>query len=156
MQTEYSIWWRRPEEAVLPTVEELGIGFVPYSPLGRGFLTGKIGVDTKFDASDFRTKLPRFTAQALAANQELLNVLSKLAQHKGASLSQMALAWLLARRPWIVPIPGTTKLARLQENNEAVQLELTPEDMIAIEEAASAVKILGERYPVELEEMTNI
>lgn len=156
VQTEYSIWWRRPEEAVLPTVEELGIGFVPYSPLGRGFLTGKIGVDTKFDASDFRTKLPRFTAQALAANQELLNVLSKLAQHKGASLSQMALAWLLARRPWIVPIPGTTKLARLQENNEAVQLELTPEDMIAIEEAASAVKILGERYPVELEEMTNI
>ncbi|OPZ81231.1 MAG: putative oxidoreductase YdbC [bacterium ADurb.Bin425] len=124
--------------------------------MGRGFLTGKIGVDTKFDASDFRTKLPRFTAQALAANQELLNVLSKLAQHKGASLSQMALAWLLARRPWIVPIPGTTKLARLQENNEAVQLELTPEDMIAIEEAASAVKILGERYPVELEEMTNI
>ncbi|MBN8660740.1 MAG: aldo/keto reductase [Candidatus Obscuribacter phosphatis] len=156
VQTEYSIWWRRPEEAVLPTVEELGIGFVPYSPLGRGFLTGKIGVDTKFDASDFRTKLPRFTAQALAANQELLNVLSKLAQHKGASLSQMALAWLLARRPWIVPIPGTTKLARLQENNEAVQLELSPEDMIAIEEAASAVKILGERYPVELEEMTNI
>lgn len=156
VQTEYSIWWRRPEQAVLPTVEELGIGFVPYSPLGRGFLTGKIGVDTKFDASDFRTKLPRFTAQALAANQELLNVLSKLAQHKGASLSQIALAWLLARRPWIVPIPGTTKLARLQENNQSVQLELTPEDMTAIEEAASAVKILGERYPVELEEMTNI
>ncbi|MCA0315559.1 MAG: aldo/keto reductase [Candidatus Melainabacteria bacterium] len=156
VQTEYSIWWRRPEEAVLPTVEELGIGFVPYSPLGRGFLTGKIGVDTKFDESDFRTKLPRFTAQALAANQELLDVLSELAKRKSASLSQIALAWLLARRPWIVPIPGTTKLARLQENNQAVQLELTPEDMAAIEEAASAVKILGERYPAELEKMTNI
>ena len=154
LQNEYSLWWRKAEEEVLPTLEELGIGFVPYSPLGRGFLTGKMNDDTTFDSSDFRTKLPRFTPEARRANQALVDLLHKIAKRKGATPAQIALAWLLAQKPWVVPIPGTTKLKRLEENIGATEIELTQEDLREIETAASKIKVQGARYPEHLEQMT--
>jgi aryl-alcohol dehydrogenase-like predicted oxidoreductase len=154
VQSEYSLWWRRPEEEVLPTLEELGIGFVPYSPLGKGFLTGKINEDTKFDSSDFRNIVPRFTPEARKANQALVDLLGKIGERKKATPAQIALAWLLAQKPWIVPIPGTTKLARLEENIGAVAVELTSDDLREIESAASKITIQGARYPERLEQMT--
>jgi len=138
---------------VLPTVEELGIGFVPYSPLGRGFLTGKINENTTFDSSDFRNKLPRFTPQARKANQALVDLLGKIAKRKNATPAQIALAWLLAQKPWIVPIPGTNKLERLEENIAAVSIQLTPDDLREIDSAASKIPVQGERYPEELQRM---
>jgi len=154
LQSEYSLWWRRPEEDVLPTLEGLGIGFVPFSPLGKGFLTGKIDEDTKFDKTDFRNIVPRFTPEARKANQALVGLLGKFAQQKNATPAQIALAWLLAKKPWIVPIPGTTKLHRLEENLGAADVELTPEDLRAIETASSNIKVEGARYPERLERMT--
>jgi aryl-alcohol dehydrogenase-like predicted oxidoreductase len=154
LQSEYSLWWRRPEEEVLPTLEELGIGFVPYSPLGKGFLTGKIDASTTFDSTDFRTTLPRFTTEARQANQALVDLIGKIAARKRATPAQIALAWLLARKPWIVPIPGTTKLERLEENIGAVNLELSSSDLAEIESAASKIKVQGSRYPEKLEELT--
>ncbi len=154
LQSEYSLWWRQPEEEVLPTLEELGIGFVPFSPLGRGFLTGKIDENTTFDNSDFRNTLPRFTPDALKANQALIEVLGKIAERKKATPAQIALAWLLAQKPWIVPIPGTTKLHRLEENIGAAAIELTADDLREIESAASKIKVQGARYPEKLEQMT--
>jgi aryl-alcohol dehydrogenase-like predicted oxidoreductase len=154
LQSEYSLWWRRPEEEVLPALEELGIGFVPFSPLGRGFLTGKIDENTTFDSSDFRNVLPRFTPEARKANQALLDVLRALGARKRATPAQIALAWLLARKPWIVPIPGTTKLHRLEENLGAADVELTPDDLREIEDASSRVRIQGSRYPDHLEART--
>src|SRR5438270_6838930 len=141
LQNEYSLWFREPEKEVLPTVEELGIGFVPYSPLGRGFLTGKINENTTFDSSDFRNKLPRFTPQARKANQALVDLLGKIAKRKNATPAQIALAWLLAQKPWIVPIPGTTKLERLEENIGAVSIQLTPDDLHEIDSAASKIPV---------------
>jgi aryl-alcohol dehydrogenase-like predicted oxidoreductase len=155
VQSEYSLWWRRPEEEVLPALEELGIGFVPYSPLGKGFLTGKMDENTRFDSTDFRSKLPRFTPEALKANQALIDLLGEIAARKKATPAQIALAWLLAQKPWIVPIPGTTKLHRLEENIGAVSVELTPEDLGEIENAAAKIKVEGARYPEQLEQMTN-
>jgi aryl-alcohol dehydrogenase-like predicted oxidoreductase len=154
LQSEYSLWWRGPEKEILPTLEELGIGFVPYSPLGRGFLTGKMAASATFAPSDFRSKLPRFQPDALAANQALVDLLAVIAARKGATPAQIALAWLLSRKPWIVPIPGTTKLARLEENIGAAALELTREDLRDIETAATHVQVQGERYPESLERMT--
>jgi len=154
LQNEYSLWWRKAEEEVLPTLEELGIGFVPYSPLGRGFLTGKMNDDTTFDSSDFRTKLPRFTPEARKANQALVHLLSDIAKRKKATPAQIALAWLRAQKRWIVPIPGTTKLQRLEENIGATEIELTQEDLREIETAASKIKVQGARYPEHLEQMT--
>ncbi len=154
VQSEYSLWWTRPEEAVLPTLEKLGIGFVPFSPLGRGFLTGKINEDTTFDSTDFRNILPRFTPEARKANQVLVDWLGKVAEQKGATPAQIALAWLLAQKPWIVPIPGTTKLARFEENIGAVRVELTPDVIREIENAAVKIKVQGDRYPEELERRT--
>ena len=154
VQSEYSLWWRRPEEEVLPTLEELGIGFVPFSPLGKGFLTGKINENTKFDSTDFRNVVPRFTPEARKANQALVDLLSKVAERKKATPAQIALAWLLAQKPWIVPIPGTTKLERLEENIGAAALELTPDDLREIEGASSEIKLEGARYPERLEQMT--
>ncbi len=154
VQSEYSLWWRRPEAEVLPTLEELGIGFVPYSPLGKGFLTGKINEDTKFDSSDFRSQIPRFTPEARKANQALVDLLQKIAQRKRATPGQIALAWLLALKPWIVPIPGTTKLHRLEENIGAAALELTTDDLHEIESAASKITIQGARYPESMERIT--
>jgi len=154
VQSEYSLWWRSPEQDILPTLEELGIGFVLYSPLGRGFLTGKIDTETTFASSDFRSTLPRFTSEALKANHALVDLLSKIAERKKATPAQIALAWLLAQKPWIVPIPGTTKLNRLKENIGAVSVELTPDDLKEIETAASEITILGNRYPEKLEKMT--
>ena len=151
IQSEYSLWWRRPEEEVLAALEELGIGFVPYSPLGKGFLTGKIGEDTKFD---FRSQIPRFAPEALKANQAFVDLLQKTAQRKNATPGQIALAWLLAQKPWIIPIPGTTKLARLEENLGAVAVELTPDDLRDIESAASKITIQGARYPENMERIT--
>lgn len=156
LQSEYSLWWRQPEETVLPTLEELGIGFVPFSPLGRGFLTGTINENTTFDSSDFRNALPRFTSQARKANQSLVNLLGKIAEQKKATPAQIALAWLLAQKPWIVPIPGTTKLHRLEENIAAANIELTPEDLREIESAASTIPIQGHRYPEELDRLTGL
>jgi aryl-alcohol dehydrogenase-like predicted oxidoreductase len=147
LQSEYSLWWRQPEEALLPTLEELGIGFVPFSPLGKGFLTGKINADTTFDSSDFRNSVPRFSPENRKANQALVDLVEQFAKEKEATPAQIALAWLLARKPWIVPIPGTTKLHRLEENLGAVNVELTPDDLRAIEDAASHIKIEGARYP---------
>src|SRR5277367_6271284 len=144
LQSEYSLWWRKPEREVIPTLEELGIGFVPYSPLGKGFLTGKIDANAKFDSSDFRSTLPRFTPEALQANQALIDLLGGIARRKNATPAQVALAWLLAQKPWIVPIPGTTKLNRLEENIGAVELELTPDDLRDIEVAASKIKVEGD------------
>ena len=154
VQSEYSLWTRGPEKEVLPTLEELGIGFVPYSPLGKGFLTGKMNQDTKFEGSDFRNILPRFTPEALKANQTLVDLLAKTAERKKATPAQIALAWLLAQKPWIVPIPGTTKLARLEENIGAAGVELTSEDLREIDGAASKIAVQGARYPEHIEQMT--
>ncbi len=154
IQNEYSIWWRRPEEEVLPTLEELGIGFVPYSPLGRGFLTGKMNESTTFHSSDFRNKLPRFTPEARKANRALVDLLGEIAKRKKATPAQIALAWLFAQKPWIVPIPGTTKLKRLEENIAATEIELAQEDLREIENTASKIDVQGARYPEHLEQMT--
>ncbi len=154
LQSEYSLWWRRPEEEVIPTLEELGIGFVPFSPLGKGFLTGKITEDTKFDSGDFRNIVPRFTPEARKANQALVDLLGKVAERKKATPAQIALAWLLAQKPWIVPIPGTTKLHRLEENLAAASVELTAGDLHEIESASSKIKLEGARYPERLEQLT--
>jgi aryl-alcohol dehydrogenase-like predicted oxidoreductase len=154
LQSEYSLWTRTPEKEVMPTLEELGIGFVPYSPLGKGFLTGKIDESAKFDSSDFRSTLPRFTPDALKANQALIDLLAKIAARKKATPAQIALSWLLAQKPWIVPIPGTTKLHRLDENIGAVAVELMPDDLRDIESAASKITVHGARYPEKLEQMT--
>jgi len=156
LQSEYSLWTRTPEVEVLPVLEELGIGFVPFSPLGRGFLTGKMDESTTFDSSDFRNKLPRFTPEARKANQALVNLLGRLAERKQATPAQIALAWLLAQKPWIVPIPGTTKLSRLEENIGAVNVELTPDDLQEIENAAAKIEVQGARYPEELDRMTGL
>jgi aryl-alcohol dehydrogenase-like predicted oxidoreductase len=147
LQSEYSLWWREPEETVLPTLEELGIGFVPFSPLGKGFLTGKIDADTKFDATDFRSTVPRFTEDNRKANQALVDLLQAFAAQKNAAPSQIALAWLLAKKPWIVPIPGTTKLHRLEENLGAANVDLSPDDLDALESASAKIKVAGARYP---------
>jgi aryl-alcohol dehydrogenase-like predicted oxidoreductase len=155
VQNEYSLWWRRPEAELLPMLEELGIGLVAYSPLGKGFLTGKMDETTKFESTDFRSTLPRFTPEALKANQVLVDLLGKIAGKKQATPGQIALAWLLARKPWIVPIPGTTKLHRLDENIAAAEVELTAGDLRDIESAASQVVVQGARYPEKLEQMTN-
>jgi aryl-alcohol dehydrogenase-like predicted oxidoreductase len=154
LQSEYSLWTRTPEKEMLPTLEELGIGFVPYSPLGKGFLTGKIDEKTTFDSSDFRSTLPRFTPEALKANQALIDLLAKIGERKKATPAQIALAWLLAQKPWIVPIPGTTKLHRLDENIGAVAVELTVDDLRDIERTASKITVQGARYPENLEQMT--
>jgi aryl-alcohol dehydrogenase-like predicted oxidoreductase len=156
VQSEYSLWWRRPEEELLPTLEELGIGLVPFSPLGKGFLTGKIDEHTKFDSSDFRNIVPRFTPEARKENQALVDLLARVAERKKATLAQVALAWLLAQKPWIVPIPGTTKLHRLEENIAAAAVELTPEELGEIDSAASKIAIQGERYPEALEKRTGL
>ena len=155
VQSEYSLWWRRPEEEVLPACAELGIGFVPYSPLGKGFLTGKIEESTTFDNSDLRSRIPRFTPEARKTNQALVDLLGSIAQRKHATPAQIALAWLLAQKPWIVPIPGTTKLHRLEENLGAGAAELTPDDLGEIERAASKIAVQGARYPEHLERLTN-
>src|SRR6266567_2227433 len=154
LQNEYSLWWRKPEEEVLPMLEELGIGFVPFSPLGRGFLSGKISENTTFDRSDLRNTLPRFTPEARKANQALVDLLGEIAKRKKATPAQIALAWLLAQKPWIVPIPGTTKLHRLEENIGAASIELTLDDLREIEHAASKIDVKGARYPENLEQMT--
>ncbi len=154
VQSEYSLWWRRPEEEVLPMLEELGIGFVPYSPLGKGYLTGKIGQSATFDKTDFRSQLPRFSPEALKANQAMVDLIQKIAQQKKATPAQIALAWILAQKPWMVPIPGTTKLARLEENLGAADIQLTPDDLREIESAASKIKVQGARYPEAIEAMT--
>ena len=154
LQSEYSLWWRAPEADVLPTLEELGIGFVPFSPLGKGFLTGKINEQTTFDSSDFRNRVPRFTPEARKANQALVDLLGAIAERKRATPAQIALAWLLAQKPWIVPIPGTTKVGRLEENLGAVSIELTAADLRDIDEAASRITVEGARYPEEMERMT--
>jgi aryl-alcohol dehydrogenase-like predicted oxidoreductase len=156
LQSEYSLWWRRPETEVLPTLEELGIGFVPFSPLGKGFLTGKIDENTKFDSSDFRNIVPRFTPEARKANQALIDVLAKIAAGMKATPAQLALAWLLAQKPWIVPIPGTTKLQRLEENLGAAAIELRAKELRDIESAASEITLQGARYPEHLERMTGL
>ena len=154
VQSEYSLWWRKPEQEVIPTLEELGIGFVPYSPLGKGFLTGAIKENATFDSSDFRSMLPRFTPEALKANQVLIDLLGSIAQRKKATPAQIALAWLLAQKPWIIPIPGTTKLARLEENMGAVAVQLTPDDLRELDAATAKITVYGARYPEELERMT--
>jgi len=154
VQSEYSLWTRGPEAEVLPTLEELGIGFVPYSPLGKGFLTGKMDANTTFEKTDFRNTLPRFTPEALKANQALVDLLSRIAAQKKTTPAQIALAWLLAQKPWIVPIPGTTKLHRLEENLGAVAIELTADDLREIENAAAKIKVQGARYPDSIEKMT--
>jgi aryl-alcohol dehydrogenase-like predicted oxidoreductase len=154
LQSEYSLWWREPETEVLPTLEELGIGFVPFSPLGKGFLTGAINENTTFDSTDFRNIVPRFTPEARKANQALVDLLGKIAERKKATPAQIALAWLLAQKPWIVPIPGTTKLHRLDENLGAARVELTPDDLREIDSAASKIKVQGARYPEALAQMT--
>jgi aryl-alcohol dehydrogenase-like predicted oxidoreductase len=155
LQSEYSLWWRRPEADVLPTLEELGIGFVPFSPLGKGFLTGKIDEHTAFDRDDFRNIVPRFTVEARQANQALVALLGQVAAQKQATPAQVALAWLLAQKPWIVPIPGTTKQHRLEENLGALSVELTADDRAEIDRAAAAIPVQGARYPEHLEQMTN-
>jgi aryl-alcohol dehydrogenase-like predicted oxidoreductase len=155
LQSEYSLWWREPKAEILPTLERLGIGFVPYSPLGRGFLTGKIGTDTRFEANDFRNSLPRFSEAARAANRKLVELIADIAAAKRATPAQIALAWLLAQKPWIVPIPGTTKLSRLDENLGAVSIELSAQDLADIAHAADSVEIEGARYPAETMAMIN-
>ena len=156
LQSEYSLWTRTPEKEVIPTLEELGIGFVPYSPLGKGFLTGAMDANTKFESTDFRSTLPRFTPEALKANQALIDLLGSIAKQKKATPAQIALAWLLAQKPWIVPIPGTTKLNRLEENNGAAVVELSSEDLRDIDSAASRITVEGARYPERLEKMTGL
>jgi len=153
LQSEYSLWWREPEAEVIPTLEELGIGFVPFSPLGKGFLTGAIKEDTQFDKTDFRNIVPRFTAENRKANQAVVDLIGKFAQQKKATPAQIALAWLLAQKPWIVPIPGTTKLHRLEENNGATAVELTPEDLRQLDSATSKIAVQGARYPEELQKL---
>jgi aryl-alcohol dehydrogenase-like predicted oxidoreductase len=153
LQSEYSLWWREPEQEILPTLQELGIGFVPFSPLGKGFLTGKIDENTQFDGSDFRNIVPRFAAEARRANQAVVALLTRIAEQKKATPAQIALAWLLAQKPWIVPIPGTTKLHRLEENTAAADIELTPSDLREIDEAASKIEVQGARYPERLQQM---
>jgi aryl-alcohol dehydrogenase-like predicted oxidoreductase len=154
LQNEYSLWWRKPEAEILPTCEELGIGLVPCSPLGKGFLTGAINESTSFDSTDFRNRLPRFTPEARKTNQALVDLLTEIGGKKGATPAQIALAWLLAQKPWIVPIPGTTKLNRLEENIGAAELELTAKDLRSIDDAASEIAVEGNRYPPELEALT--
>jgi len=156
LQNEYSLWWRRPEEEVLPALEELGIGFVSYSPLGRGFLTGKMDENTTFESNDFRNTIPRFTAEARKANQAVVDLLRRIAEQKNATPAQIALAWLLAQKPWIVPIPGTTKLQRLEENIGAVDVELTAGDLREIDQAASQISIQGARYTEDMERRTGL
>jgi aryl-alcohol dehydrogenase-like predicted oxidoreductase len=156
LQSEYSLWTRTPEKEVIPTIEELGIGFVPYSPLGKGFLTGAMNENTKLDSTDFRSTLPLFTPEAMKANQALVDLLGSIAQRKKATSAQIALAWLLAQKPWIVPIPGTTKLHRLEENIGAASVELTPDDLRDIESAAEKIEVQGTRYPEKLEKMTGL
>ena len=156
VQSEYSLWWRQPEEAVLPTLEELGIGFVPYSPLGKGFLTGKIDESTQFASTDFRNRIPRFAPDARKANQALVDLLGEVGRRKHATPAQIALAWLLAQKPWIVPIPGTTKLSRLEENIGAAEIQLTADDLREIDNAASKITVHGARYPEELQRMTGL
>jgi aryl-alcohol dehydrogenase-like predicted oxidoreductase len=156
LQYEYSLWWRRPEEEILPLAEELGIGFVPYSPLGRGYLTGQMDENTQFGENDFRNTNPRFAPEAMKANRAIVDLLASIAEKKNATPAQIALAWLLAQRQWIVPIPGTTKLSRLEENIGAVNVELTPDDLREIDSAAAKIPIQGERYPERLEKMTNL
>jgi aryl-alcohol dehydrogenase-like predicted oxidoreductase len=153
LQSEYSLWWREPEKEILPTLEELGIGFVPFSPLGKGFLTGAINETTTFAATDFRNTVPRFNPEARKANQQVVDALGVIADQKKATRAQIALAWLLAQKPWIVPIPGTTKLSRLEENNGAVNVELTPEDLAQIERAFSGIEVEGARYPEALQKL---
>ena len=153
LQSEYSLWWRQPEEELLPTLEELGIGFVPFSPLGKGFLTGKIDENTKFDSTDFRNVVPRFSPEARKANQSMIDLLNNIAQKKKATPAQVALAWLLAQRPWIVPIPGTTKLHRLEENIGSVNIEFTSDELHEIDNASSEIKVQGERYPEQLQKL---
>src|SRR6202040_657796 len=152
LQSEYSLWFREPEKEVIPTLEELGIGFVPFSPLGKGFLTGKINENTKFDSTDFRNIVPRFTAEARKANQSVVDLLGKLAEQKKATSAQVALAWLLAQKPWIVPIPGTTKVARLEENVGAAEVELSADDLRDINDAVSKITVEGARYPAHLQQ----
>jgi aryl-alcohol dehydrogenase-like predicted oxidoreductase len=152
LQSEYSLWWREPEKEVLPALEQLGIGFVPFSPLGKGFLTGAISAETTFDKTDFRNVVPRFTEEDRKANQSLVELLGEIAARKKATPAQIALAWLLAQKPWIVPIPGTTKLHRLEENLSAAAVELTPDDLRGIESALSAVTVQGDRYPAHLQQ----
>lgn len=156
LQNEYSLWWRRPEAEVIPMLEELGIGLVPYSPLGKGFLTGKIGENATFDSTDFRSKLPRFTPEALKTNQALVDLLGRIAQQKNATPAQIALAWLFAQKPWMVPIPGTTKLTRLEENIGSTEVELTSKDLSEIESAAKNITVEGARYPEHIEKMTGL
>jgi aryl-alcohol dehydrogenase-like predicted oxidoreductase len=156
LQSEYSLWTRTPEKEVIPTLEELGIGLVPYSPLGKGFLTGKMDESSRFDSTDFRSTLPRFTPEALKANQALIDLLTGIGKRKNATPAQIALAWLLAQKPWMVPIPGTTKLHRLEENIGAVSVELTPDDLRDIEQAAAEITVQGARYPEKLERMTGL
>ncbi|MCB9284264.1 MAG: aldo/keto reductase [Lewinellaceae bacterium] len=156
LQSEYSLWWRKPEAEVIPTLEELGIGLVPYSPLGRGFLTGKMTENTRFDKSDFRSGLPRFSPEALKANQTLIDLLDRIAQKRNATPAQIALAWLLAQKTWIVPIPGTTKLHRLEENIGSTTLVLTPDDLRELEEATAESSVFGDRYPESLERLTGL
>src|ERR1700704_4109555 len=156
VQSEYSLWWRSPETELLPALEELGIGFVPFSPLGKGFLTGKIDENTTFDSSDFRNIVPRFTPEARKTNQALVDLLTRIAERKKATPAQIALAWLLAQKPWIVPIPGTRKLERLEENIGAVEIELTDDDLREIDSAASQIEVQGARYPEELERRTGL
>jgi aryl-alcohol dehydrogenase-like predicted oxidoreductase len=154
LQSEYSLWTRTPEKEVIPTLEELGIGFVTYSPLGKGFLTGAMNENTKLDSADFRSTLPRFTPEAMKTNQALIDLIGKISQRKKVTVAQMALAWLLAQKPWIVPIPGTTKLNRLDENIGAVSVELTPDDLRELDSAATKIEVQGARYPEKLEQMT--
>jgi aryl-alcohol dehydrogenase-like predicted oxidoreductase len=153
LQSEYSLWWRQPEKELLPTLEELGIGFVPFSPLGKGFLTGKIDENTKFDSSDFRNVVPRFSPEARKINQSMVDLLNKIAEQKKATAAQVALAWLLAQKPWIVPIPGTTKLHRLEENIGSVGIEFTDDELREIDNASSQIKVEGERYPEQLQKL---
>jgi aryl-alcohol dehydrogenase-like predicted oxidoreductase len=156
LQSEYSLWWRKPEAEVIPTLEELGIGFVPYSPLGKGFLTGKMDETTELGKTDFRSTLPRFTTEARKANQAVVDLLTNIGKQKEATPAQIALAWLLAQRPWIVPIPGTTKLHRLDENIGALAIELTADDLREIESAAAKIQVEGDRYPEHVEKMTGL
>src|SRR6185369_3634960 len=156
LQSEYSLWTRQPEQEIIPTLEELGIGFVPFSPLGKGFLTGAMNEKTKFESDDFRSTLPRFTPEALKVNQALIDLLGGIAKQKNATPAQIALSWLLAQKPWMVPIPGTTKLNRLEENLGAAAVELTSKDLSAIDAAASNIQIEGARYPERLEKMTGL
>ena len=155
LQSEYSLWWREPEEEILPALEELGIGFVPFSPLGKGFLTGAINADTQFDKNDFRNIVPRFSAENRKANQAVVDLISRVAQEKKATPAQIALAWVLAQKPWMVPIPGTTKLHRLEENIGAAAVELTPEDLRQIDNAVAKIPVQGERYPENLQKLIN-